>query len=247
MKQKLTYSVLASALLLASQASLAHTRLQSPVIDENAAAHGSNYNNVVIAHGCDGKDTIANIVVFPDGVDSTLMVNDEASDKSVIDYVSNWGNPITIVKSRDVFENQEYIKDANGNKLGFYSYNGLLTAGHRGLLPFTTSGVIINPESCATSVQFKVAIFDICQVTDVAGFNDEAVQMWIPAVGSIFEEDQTLHGYNSPATLTINRSDSELPEACGGVGETVVISPSAAQLNRDATIEIDGVQVWPAR
>lgn len=245
MNYKVIHTLLASSLLVASQVSLAHTRLKTPTIDENGAAHGSNYNDVVIAHGCDGNDTIANIVVFPDGVDSTVTVNGEASDKSVIDYVANWGNPVTIVKSRDVFDNQEYIKDPNGNKVGFYSYNGTLTSGFRGVLPFTTSGVVIQEDSCAKSVQFKVAIFDICELTDVAGFRDETVQMWIPAVGSIFEDDQTLHGYDSPATLTINRSLSELPEACGE-GETVVVSPSAEQLNRDATIEINGTQVWPA-
>ena len=245
MNHKFSYSLLASALLIASQATVAHTRLKMPTIDENAANHGSNYNDVVIAHGCDGKDTIANIVVFPDGVDSTVMVNGEESSKTVADYVTNWGNPVTIVKSRDVFENQEYIRNDLGTKVGFYSYNGTLTSGQRGLLPFTTAGVVINPDSCATSVQFKVAIFDICQVTDVAGLTDEAAQMWIPAVGSMFEEDQTLHGYNSPATLTVNRTITDLPESCG-TGEAVVVYPSAAQLNRDATIEINGGQVWPA-
>ena len=50
-------------------------------------------------------------------------------------------------------------------------------------------------------------------------------------------------GYNSPASLTVNRTTA-LPEGCGE-GQNIIVTPSAAQLNRDMTIEFDGTQVWP--
>ena len=48
---------------------------------------------------------------------------------------------------------------------------------------------------------------------------------------------------SEPATLKVNRT-SALPAECGE-GVDVVVTPSAAQLNRDMPVVIGGVQVWP--
>jgi len=130
--------------------------------------------------------------------------------------------------------------------LGFYSYGGKLTSGFRGLIPFTTSGVVFNESSCTKSVTFRVAIIDICEVTNTSGFTGKTVNMWTPAVGSLFDGDPQAHGYDSPATLTVNRT-SALPASCGTTGDEVIVNPSPAQLNRDMTIKIEGHQAWPAQ
>ena len=238
-----------SCLIISSQIALAHTRLQTPVIDENSARHGSNYNNEVIGHGCKDAsgaasiDTIGTVVVFPDGADSTITVNGEASDKKLIDYVTNWGSPVKKVQSSAVFSSEALIKDPLGNTLGYWSAGGSLKAGFTGLFPFRTSGVVFEPTSCAKTVKFLVAIADICEMTKVSGFEDSKVMLWTPAVGSIFDGAETLNGYNSPASLTVNRV-SDLPAACGD-GEEIVVAPTASQLDRDMTIEVNGAQVWP--
>jgi len=36
-----------------------------------------------------------------------------------------------------------------------------------------------------------------------------------------------------------------LPSSCGGTGVTVEVKPSAAQINRDMPVVIDGQQIWP--
>lgn len=251
--------MVAALAVIATQNTFAHTRLKTPTIDENAANHGSNYNDVVIGHGCQDAatgastiDTLGTVVVFPDGKDSIITTKPAGSAATVAatphqgaltDFVTNWASPVTIIQSKDVFEKQAYIKDSLGNKLGFWAGGGKLTAGYRGLIPFTTAGVVINPDSCAKSVTFAVSIADICEITDSSGFSNATVQLWTPAVGSNFD-GEGLHGYNSPATLKVTRTITALPASCGG-GLDVTVTPSATQLNRDMKVVIDGEQVWP--
>ena len=46
-------------------------------------------------------------------------------------------------------------------------------------LPFRTGAVIINPESCAKSVNFSVSIANICEISSPDGFiNGDTVDMW---------------------------------------------------------------------
>ncbi|MCC8997433.1 MAG: hypothetical protein LM517_10405 [Nitrosomonas sp.] len=229
----------------------AHTRLKTPVISENNATHGSDYNAVVVAHGCIDAatnaatiDTLGTVVVFPDGKDSTITVNGQPYSGTLADYVTNWGSPVTKVQDKSIFPYEDYIKDSLGNKLGFWTGGGKgLKAGFRAVVPIATAGVIINPESCAKSVQFVVSIADICQITDAAGFSDQSVMLWTPTVGSIYQFEGA-HTTDSPATLTVNRSITPLPASCGA-GEEVVVKPSANQLNRDMRIIYEGQQIWP--
>ncbi len=247
--KKIVLTAITGVALVASQMATAHTRLQTPTIDENSAFHGSDYNNEVIGHGCKDEtgasviDTIATVVVFPDGKDSSITVDGEAVEQDLTDFVSNYGSPMKVIQSNDVFTTQESIKDDLGNSLGYYAYGNQLKAGFTGLIPFRTSGVIIEPTSCAKTVKFIVAIADICEVTSTSGFSDSTVMLWTPSVGSIFDGGEDLNGYNSPASLTVSRT-SDMPESCGD-GVDVVVTHSAAQLDRDMTIEVDGTQVWP--
>lgn len=234
------------------QTAAAHTRLKTPVVNENAAQHGSDYNNEVISHGCENPttgavdaDTIGTVVVFPDGKDSTITVDGQPHNGPLTDFVANWGNPVTKVQDRSIFAYEGYIKDPLGNKLGFWTGGGAgLTGGFRAAVPFVTAGVVIEPTSCAKSVTFVLGIADICQITSPSGFNDQTVMMWTPAVGSIYD-GPGLHGFDSPATLKVNRSIAPLPSSCGA-GVDVVVKPSANQLNRDLRINFGGKQIWPA-
>lgn len=235
-----------------SQFAFAHTRLKTPEILENAASHGSDYNAVVISHGCVNPttgavdvNTLGSVAVFPDGKDSIITVDGAPHTGSLTDFVTNWGSPVTKIQDRSIFAYEGYVKDSLGNKLGFWTGGGQgLTGGFRAEIPFVTAGVIIEPTSCAKSVTFVLGIADICQITNAAGFSDETVLLWTPAVGSIYD-GVGLDGYDSPATLKVTRSVAPLPESCGA-GVDVVVKPSANQLNRDLRINMDGKQIWPA-
>ena len=152
-----------------------------------------SYNNQVISNGCKDAagnaviDTLATVVVFPDGVDSSITETDQATDKPLTDYVQDWGNPVRKIPSNDVFTKEDLIKDPSGtNTLGYWAGLGGLKAGMLGLIPFRINSVTIEPTSCAKTVKFTVAIADICEITGVNGFDDSKVMLWTPAVGSIF-------------------------------------------------------------
>lgn len=243
---------LASLLLAAAPAVLAHTRLQTPEVNENSR----HYNAAVIGHGCNHDDhshaVVGTSLVFPDGVDSLLTdITDAANPKTltqpVSSFISNYGNVLSAVVSRDVFD-ATYVKTASGssNIIGLWAAGGagVPANGFLGLVPMRINAMVIEPTSCARSVTLVVAVADVCENTSVAGFSDTTVNLWTPAVGSHFDGATTAHGYNSPATLKIKRT-SALPTECGA-GIDVKVTPSAVQMNRDMpAVTPDGNQVWP--
>lgn len=241
----LSVSVMVTA-IFSSQALYAHTRLQTNTLDENTRS----YNAVVIGHGCDdGRAVIGTSVIFPDGVDSVLEdITDPKSPKALnqplSEVVKNWGGLLSVVKTKETFDYQGIKRDANEKIIGFWAGGGegLPDGGWLGLVPFRINGVQFSENSCAKSVTFVVPIADICQITPASGFSNATVNLWTPSVGSNFD-GPGLDGFNSPATLKINRK-SALPASCG-VGVDVKVTPSAAQINRDLPIKIGNQQIWP--
>jgi hypothetical protein len=262
---KLAVCALITGLFTVSQIATAHTTIQVGSVNERTAT----YNNVVIGHGCENPATgltsnpvIAQSVVFPDGLDSTITRSDGVAATSLLEFVSNWnttGSGATLVagtgfgakiQSKDVFE-KEGLKFANGSstdRIGFYGIEGELPGiGYVGLIPFRTGSVKIDPNSCANSVTFKVAIADICKVTKLQGLVTGVANIWMPAgTGSIFDA-ANLDGYGSAASMKVVRT-SALATTCNGVGFDVTVTPSAAQINRDLPIKkANGEQYWPKR
>jgi hypothetical protein len=256
--KKIAFFTLTAGALVASQSVLAHTRLQTSTTVEGTTV----YNNATIGHGCavavgspagtPRSPVIANSMIFPDGTDSTVSIGGAVVDGAIVDDYIAWGGKISHIPSKDVFEKSSIERGraglAGANAVGNHSWDGKLNGdNYVGLVPIRISGAFINPDSCANTVTFRVAIADICKITNVAGFSDQTVDLWTPAVGSVFD-GVGLHGYNSPATYKITRNlvTSPLPatglagEDCGA-GVDVVIDPSAAQLDHDMPIP----GVWP--
>lgn len=234
------------AALVTSQGSYAHTRLRVPQVNESTGVVGShsatiNYNDVVIAHGCSKEDgtmapVIAHSVVFPDGIDSILERSDGGDvSGGIAEFLQSWPHPEAI-SSDDVFDKSTVREkyDSLGNVVGFSYTGGALKGTIRGLVPFYSSAVFFQPDSCAQSVTVVPAIADICKVTTIDAFSDASVGLWTPAVNSKYD-GPGLHGYNSPATLKVVRT-SPLPASCGGVGFDVTMKPSAKQINRNMPI-----------
>ena len=164
----------------------------------------------------------------------------------VTDFVANWGNLNQKVLDHSVFPFEDEKTDPNGNVVGFWVKGGKMPNHYNAYIPFRAGAAIIEPESCATSVKFNIAVADICKITNIAGFADGKLNLWTPAVGSNYD-GPGLHGYNSPASITYTRNleTNPLPAACNDVGVSVEVNPSAAQLNRDMPIIHNGKQIWP--
>ncbi len=234
-------ALIAIGLIIAASQVSAHTRLSSPQITEGVRVE----NNVVVSHGCEGKDVIATTTVFPDGIDSTVLVDGTAYNGPISDFI-NWGNLNQKILSRAVFTKEAEKYDESGsNVVGFWVRDGEpMPATYTAFFPFRTSAVVFDSSSCAKSVKIVVAIADICKNTNIGGFTDLTANLWTPAVGSNFD-GPGLHGYNSPATLTVNRDLANNPlDASCGEGSAVELIPSAAQLNRDMPIKNKNGSIW---
>ena len=252
--------LLMASIVAASQGIIADTRLQIPVIPEKTQV----FNNLYILHGCDDPVTgsapvFGEVVIFPDGVDSTITVGGEVSNQPFTAFVQNWGNVNQKIQSNDVFPLEAEKTDKLGNVIGWWGGNGNLSGTYFGLNPFVTGAVFIEPTSCAISVTFVLAIADVCKLTNLNGFTKETVNLWTPAVGSNYDgSPETNDGYDSPATLKVVRNitgtpatltaeavpANPLPASCGE-GVDVVVTPSANQINRDMPVTYNGKQAWP--
>jgi len=236
-----TQCVLAIAVLAGTtQIASAHTRLETATVNENTRIT----NNVVIGHGCGENNVIGMSVVFPDGVDSTITVDGAAHAGPLTDFVQNWGNQMQLLYSRAVFDFQDEKNDSNGNVVGFWVGGGNSLPHHlNAATPFRSGAVVIEPTSCAKSVKFYISIANVCKITGVDQFSAEGVvDLWTHNnLGTPYDRVSTTD--DGPASLIITRT-SALPSSCG-TGVAVEVKPSAAQINRDMPIKVDGTQVWP--
>lgn len=229
---------------LLSQLALAHTVFKPPQITE-----GTNSDNyLVITHGCGEADVIGSSVVFPDGIDSTIVVNGNPYTGPLGDFISNWGGVIQLYQDRSVFSEQDVKRDTNGNVVGFWAGGGRTMSSHLyARIPFVSSAILFVSESCAKAVRFQAAAIDICKMTRIDGINEEGiVSFWTPAVGSKYDGVPGTHAYDLPVSFVVSRNleTNPLPESCGA-GQNVTVTPSAAQINRDMPIHFNGTQVWP--
>jgi hypothetical protein len=234
--------LLVSSMVIAGTAA-AHTTLETASMSEGVRV----LNNVQIGHACGaGKSVIGTSVVFPDGTDSTILVNKAAYNGKLSDFLTTWGPNIQPLIDRSVFTTVDEHNGPTGNVTGLWAGGGSGVPNHMvGYVPFRVNATRINPQSCATSVRFQVSIVDVCEITTSASLHNEGVaEFWTSnTLSTIYDSKE---GDNS-ASLTINRNltTNPLPTSCGGVGTAVEVRVSPTQLQRDMPIRVNGVQIWP--
>jgi hypothetical protein len=226
-----------------SQSVLSHTRLNVA----KAAEGNRNINQMVISHSCnETSSTFGTSVVFPDGVDSTILVDDVAHEGTILDFLTNYGNNHQLILDRASFDKMEE-KIVNGNVVGYWAGGGPgMINSMNAITSIRHTAAGIEPTSCAAEVQIKISVADICQVTSTSDFTDDVVNLWTHNdLGTPY--DRVSETDDGPATFTITRDlvTNPLPEDCGETGAIVVVKPSAAQINRDMPIMWNGSQVWP--
>lgn len=243
-KRFMIVSTLPLLLLAPVQIASAHTVIQPPEIKEGQRAELT----LVTTHGCGEAPLIGVSVVFPDGVDSTIVANGSAHNGPLNDFIENWGNNFQLYQDYSIFSEQDTKKNSLGNVVGFWSGGGRTISSHLyGRISFVGSPVIFKSDSCAKTVRFTVASADICKITSLSEMLEEnTVSFWVPAVGSKYDGTPGGHAYDFPINLTFKRDleANPLPESCGA-GLQVTVRPSAAQLDRDMPVIFNGTQVWP--
>ena len=223
---------------------LAHTTLETPTMVEGLRV----LNNLQIGHACGaGTSVLGTSVVFPDGVDSTILVNGAPYSGPLSDFVTNWGPNVQPLVDRSVFNSIDEKNAPNGNVVGFWAGGGAGIPDHMvGYVPFRVNATNINPQSCAASVRFYVNVVDVCKITGASALHDEGVaEFWTHnALGTVYDRRSASDDGVARLTITRNTTSNPLPSGCGA-GTTVEVKASKAQLERDMPIRIQGTQIWP--
>jgi len=223
-------------LCLAAAGASAHTTVKSQ------ATEGVRDDNALrIGHGCEDNEVIAQSVVFPTDAPE-LGASDptvEILDLSEVIVQGSLAGLVGSIQDRSIFERQGEKTDALGNVIGFFARQGRLDLELAGRVPFSFTAPHFVEESCAKRLLIRVAIADICK-TGKQAIRPGKVNLWIPDNGSAFASEGNAHGVDgvgAPATLTVNRNLMANPpdEACGA-GFDVIVTPSAAQVDRDLPI-----------
>lgn len=201
-------------------------------------------NALRIGHGCaDVNGITAQSVVFPTDAPELTTSDPGVTLTSLDDVVvpSDLAGLVQSIQSRDIFGIQDERLDANGNVVGFFARAGYLKPNLVGRVPFQFSAPSFVATSCAKRLLIRVAIADICSARAPA-LEPAKVNLWIPDNGSAIAAQGAaadVEGIGEPATLIVNRA-SALPPGCGA-GYDVVVTPSAAQVDRDLPIRY----FWP--
>ncbi|SFL17413.1 hypothetical protein SAMN05216302_10384 [Nitrosomonas aestuarii] len=228
----------------------AHTRLNVPTMTEGTRI----INEMIIGDNCaveSSQRIIGTSVVFPDGLDSTILANGQPHEGPLTDFLTNYGNNIQLIFSRAAFEFMDEKTDSSGNVTGFWAGGGPGSPGHLTVAtPFRLTAASIEPTSCATSVKIQISIADICQITSAeqfaGGAADGVAKLWTHNnLGTQYDRDSEADDGPAPFTITRDLTNNPLPDSCED-GFVVEVMPSAAQINRDMPITIEGKQVWPS-
>ncbi len=232
------------ACCLAAPAVLAHTTLETTTMAEGVRV----VNNLQIGHACGtGTSVLGSSVVFPDGTDSTILLNGMPYPRPLTDFISNWGPNIQPLVNRAVFNNVDEKNGPTGNVVGFWAGGGPGMPNHMvGYVPFRVNATNINPLSCAASVRFYVNIVDVCEITGPTELHDEGVaEFWTHNnIGTIYDRQSATDDGVARLTITRNTTTNPLPAGCGA-GSLVEVKASKAQIERDMPIVFQGVRVWP--
>ena len=243
-KVKLLPCMMAGVMLVGiSQSVLSHTSLNIAKATEGTRI----INNMVIGHSCnETSKTIGTSVVFPDGVDSTILVDGAPHEGTILDFLTNYGNNAQLILDRASFDVMDE-KIVDGNVVGYWAGGGPgMPNNMNALTTFRLLAASIEPTSCATEVKVKMAVADICEITNVGGFTADAVNFWTDnALATPYITAGETSDTSPAFTIERNLETNPLPENCGETGSVVEIKASATQVDRDMPIIWNGTQVWP--
>ncbi|MBY0398937.1 hypothetical protein K2X89_01485 [Myxococcota bacterium] len=228
---------------LASSAE-AHTTVKAQVVE------GVREDNALrVGHGCEGeRGIVAQSVVFPTDAPgiTTSAAGIVLADLAEVIAPGSLAGLVQSIQDRSIFALQDEKLDVDGNVIGFHARAGHLRPNLSGRVPFQFSAPRFLAASCAKRLLVQLAIADICSARPPV-FDPRKVNLWIPDNGSqsaVQGRAAGVEGIGEPATLVVNRNlaSNPLPTACGA-GFDVIITPSAAQIDRDLPIPA----YWPDR
>ncbi|GKS70556.1 hypothetical protein W03_25600 [Nitrosomonas sp. PY1] len=231
-----------AGLIIGSTSAFAHTRLDVPTMVE-----GTRIINNLVAHACGENNLIGTSIVFPDGADSTILVDGQPHTGALTDFLTNYGNNAQLIFNRGAFDLMGEKTDSTSNVVGFWAGGGPGVDHTLNVAtPFRLTAPMFEPSSCATSAVVYISIANVCQITGTSQFGEGIVDLWTHNnLGTPYDRVGTTDDGPAPWTITRDLTVNPLPASCGTNGVKVELKPSASQINRDMPIFYKGSQVWP--
>ena len=246
MKVKTQLTLCAMA-LVSSQSLFAHTTFQVSSVEEGGSKYTSNYNNLVIGHGCKngiaGKPNspiVANTYIWPEFKTATVWANGKLTAKIPTDLMNQ--PKITTMPGTNVFAKNgiNWGDDTTFTApVGAYAWQGNLPgSGAKGFVPLVVGETHIVPASCAKSVTIEVDVLDVCNITTFNAASEKTVDVWASQVGSKWDAKTATADLGAAAKYKVNRDllNNPLPSCTPSGGIDYVIKASAAQIDSQLNI-----------
>ena len=195
--KKRTLSVV--MLLVASQGSFAHTRLQIPTVVEGVKVQ----NGINVGHGCasltdpavKNRATFGTNVIFPNAVSYTPIIGVDGTSGAGTAKVytttkaNQFYTPLagigTLIRSGGPWDYSNNkvdsltLKNKDGFWMGGAYYDQSIASTIQ--VPFYSAAVKIAPASCARSITFMLSIVDICDPeAKTPNIGDAQAMVWSP-------------------------------------------------------------------
>lgn len=256
MLKKITAYSLATVVMGAGQAAMAHTGVKDAVTEGK-----SLYTAFTITHGCSSDTNPVSLpvkaqsAIFPNAADAVAhKLNADGTDGNVIDLSTViegvvGGGVTTLspkaVMDKGLFSDIKSVIDAGGVIRGIQYKGGVLPTDMVGLPQFRVSSPKFLATSCAKSLKVRIAVANFC-TTSASTDADRRADIWIGHMTPKFNDPGVMpHGGGVYwPTLTVNRDLAANPmkPACAGKEFDVAVEPSDADI--DANLPIQGY--WPA-
>lgn len=252
-----------SLLLLVGQSAFAHNTIRDFVPEGKTV-----FNALLINHGCapfapGGEGTpnpvpqipvIGFSALFPNNADSVwTILNADGTPKGPTTLAATMDGvaPVLVIapkeiQSKDVFQNCHSIVDQgvligrfnSPNIRGIKCTNGNLETVATGEVPMSLSGPAFNKNSCAKSLQVRVAMVNWCKDTSDATDASRA-DVWIGHLTSKFNDGNIMPSatfattpYWPTLTITRDLTKNPLPAGCDpATGYDVAVEPSDADID----------------
>lgn len=199
---------------------------------------------IITADGCHQPGStqvipiVAQSVLFP--TDNPMVTRSDTSTSIALDTVINnasLANLPQLIQNKSVFLSQSAKIDSNGNVIGFVNTKGQLNTRLEGVRPFRMGGIQFKADSCAKSLQIKIAVADICK-TKVFPPMPGTANLWIPRTTTLFN-NASVDGVGYAPTMSIGRdlvANPFLDSANCGEGFDVIVEPSQVDIDSNLPI-----------
>ncbi len=251
-----------SGLALLSTQVLAHTTIVKKNTPDNFSVRteiegsSSVINAFSIPHGCAAPDSRefksvrAQGIMFPNGADSIAI---QAGTGAVVnlqdEIVGNAIMSATPIQDFNIFKKIKVVKgpvpefNSHGVKTqdnrAFHYSKGRLATDLVGLVPFRASFPTFKPESCAVTLNIKLAVANYCTRSKV---KDNRADIWIGNTTEKFNDpDVVSTGFWPYIDVARNLNTNPLPESCGE-GYVIEVYPGNEAI--DKYLPVRGY--WPA-